>query len=124
MADQLTFRQLQGLAVCGRHGAGDVELERELAHIDAQHREGSMSAESAFLREFDDLSVRHLIGALGPDEVVRNPVGVFGGAPPSDGAAQAVLTQTGMLLHRLMRLGEMPEADRRDWLQALRGRPR
>jgi hypothetical protein len=36
-------------------------------------------------------------------------------------AKPAVLTSTGSLLNRLMRLGDMPDADRREWIDAYAG---
>jgi hypothetical protein len=79
MADQLTFRQLQGLAVFGRHGTGDTALEIELGEIEAEHRSGARVLDPALFEELTDLGSRRLVGAWTGDGRVRDPSTTWGG---------------------------------------------
>lgn len=124
LADQLTYRQLQALAICGRHGTGDVELELELARMDAAHHEGSMMVEPALYQEVNDLAARGLVGLWLGDGSVTSASRVFGGGSESESIGQTALTPAGEFLHRLLRLGEMPAGEQIAWLEQFRGRPR
>jgi hypothetical protein len=124
VADQLTFHQLQALAVFARHGTGNTELELELAQIEADHRSFERSADPAAIAEVIDLGNRGLVGAWLGDGKVRNPSDAWGGDWDGVSIGQVALSDTGRLLHRLMRLGEMPESDWRAWISNYSGHPR
>jgi hypothetical protein len=120
-AEQLTFRQLQALAVFGRHGTGDTALEIELAQVEADHRSGARAVDPAMFEELTDLGNRRLVGAWAGDGLVRDPSTTWGGDWEGVSVGQVALTELGKVLHRLMRLGGMPEADWRTWVDEYRG---
>jgi hypothetical protein len=124
MADQLTFRQLQGLAVFGRHGTGDTALEIELGQIEAEHRSGATVVDPAMFEELKDLGSRRLVGAWTGDGQVRDPSTTWGGDWEGVSIGQVALTELGKLLHRLMRLDDMPAVEWRSWIDAYRGQAR
>jgi hypothetical protein len=124
MADQLTFRQLQGLAVFGRHSTGDTALEIDLGKIEADHRSGARAIDPALFEELTDLGNRRLVGAWTGAGRVRDPSATWGGDWEGVAIGQVALTELGKLLHRLMRLDEMPDVDWRSWVVAYRGQAR
>jgi hypothetical protein len=124
VADQLTFHQLQALAVFARHGSADTELELELAQIEAEHRSYERVANPAVVTEVIDLGNRGLLGVWVGDGTVRNPSDTWGGDWNAASIGQVTLTDTGKLLHRLLQLEEMPEEDWRAWIADYRGAPR
>jgi hypothetical protein len=76
-ADQLTYRQLQGLAVFGRH----QEHEIALAAANVRKAEGE-PPDPGFAHEFDNLGDRGLVGVGGSEDgVVRNPSELMGWVP-------------------------------------------
>lgn len=119
MADQLAYRQLRGLAVFGHHQAHEMTL----ALAKAAHEDGDRVPDPAFMREFDDLGARWLIGVTRPDDDVPHPPGdLWGGNRLSDFAyAQEHLTDAGELLYRLTRLDQMPGSEQDEWLNELIG---
>jgi hypothetical protein len=121
MADQLTFRQLQGLAVFARHGTGDTALELELGQIEADHRSGARRVDPAIFEEMTDLGRRRLVGAWTGDGSVRDPSTTFGGDWEGVAIGQVALTELGKILHALMRLDAMPTGDWRAWVEEYRG---
>jgi hypothetical protein len=122
IADQLTYRQLQGLAVFGNH----QEHEMALVMAKTSHEEGRMTPDPAFMREFNDLGARALIGVTRPDDDVPHAPGdLWGGNSLGEYAyAQEGLMDAGELLYRLMRLDQMPESEQDEWLTELAGMPR
>lgn len=124
MADQLTYRQLQGLAVFGRHGTGDTALEIELAEIEAEHRSGARLVDPTMFEELTDLGNRRLVGAWTGDGLVRDPSTTWGGDWEGVAIGQVSLTELGQLLHRLMGLREIPEEGWRAWVDTYRGTAR
>jgi hypothetical protein len=124
LAEQLTFRQLQGLAVFGRHGTGDTALEIELGEIEAEHRSGARGVDPALFEELTDLGNRRLVGAWTGDGRVRDPSSTWGGDWEAVSIGQVALTELGKVLHRLMRLGDMPETEWRSWVDGYRGTAR
>jgi hypothetical protein len=110
LADRLTYRQLVALATLQ-----DPESFNRLAKASYQRDEGTTGPTDALALELDDLADQGALGVLveGADEVAR-PGELYGSA----GRASAKdfqslqLTQTGLNLHRLMRLDTTPVEDR------------
>jgi hypothetical protein len=120
IADQLTYRQLVGLAVFGHYD----EHFRDLAHAKTLFDEGRAAPDRAFMQELDDLGTRGLVGVKGDNGLVGSPVGTWGGGMLSDiPFGKEHLTDPGEGLYRLMRLDEIPAAEREKWLTGLAGTP-
>jgi hypothetical protein len=118
IADQLTYRQLQGLAVIASY----EQHEMGLVEAKTAHETGSRRPDPAFMREFDDLATRGLVGVESTSLVIRTPNELVGQGVLSNYAyAQTRLTGSGRLLHRLMRLDEIPTSERMSWLNELAG---
>jgi hypothetical protein len=101
-----------------------VELEIELARMDAAHHDGSMTVEPALYQEVNDLAARGLVGLWLGDGAITSASRVFGGGSESESIGQTALTAAGEFLHRLLRLSEMPMDEQCAWLEQFRGRPR
>ncbi len=71
IADQLTYRQLQGLAVLAEYG----QHETALIKAKTDHETGARKPNPAFMREFDDLAARALVGVESTSLVIRSPNG-------------------------------------------------
>jgi len=116
-ADQLTYRQLIGLAVF----ASAERYVMDLARAQAARDEGA-SIDPAFAWEFNDLAMRGLLGIESTDGIPRNPAGLVGGNAMTDFPyGQGRLMPPGDTLHRLMRLSSIPEGEQREWLSGLGG---
>lgn len=139
IADELTYRQLVGLAVVGRseepeEGPTDLrsfdvvdrdELRERLTLAKAMHDEGSTIPDSTFMRELDDLGVRSLVGVESTNLMIRSPADLAGGSTISSYPySQAHLTESGELLWRLMRLEEIAPGDVEQWVAELGGSER
>ena len=117
LADQLTYRQLVALATLQ-----DPESFDRLAKASYQRDEGTTGPTDALALELDDLADQGALGVLveGSEEVTR-PGELYG----SSGRASAKdlqslqLTQTGLNLHRLMRLDAVSVEDRARLLAAV-----
>lgn len=117
LADRLTYRQLVVLATLQ-----DPESSNRLAKASYQRDEGTTGPTDALALELDDLADQGALGVLveGAEEVAR-PGELYG----SSGRASAKdlqslkLTQTGLNLHRLMRLDAVSVEDRARLLREL-----
>lgn len=117
-ADRLTYRQLVALAVLA-----DEKHFRDLARAGTLRAEGRASPSETLLMELDELGATALIGVRvegkGPYRIGE----VIGSAGPASrhpfGALK--LLPAGLLLLRLMRISDIPDADRQDWLTELKG---
>ena len=118
LADELTYRQLVGLAVFGHH---EVHF-RALARAETRFKEGFAVRDAAFMQELDALDARALVGVRDKQGLVRTPVGTFGGSTLSEASfGKLRLTGPGETLYRLMRLDEIPQLDRDEWVAGLAG---
>jgi hypothetical protein len=74
------------------------------------------------MQQLDDLNSRALVGVRDKSGLVRTPVGTRGGSTLSEASFGALrLTEPGETLYRLMRLDEIPQSDRDEWVAGLAG---
>jgi hypothetical protein len=118
LADQLTYRQLVGVAVFAHHD----EHFRPLARAQALFAEGRAQRDAGFMQELDDLGSRGLLGVRDAAGIAR--VGTIAGSTLSGAEFGTLgLTEPADTLYRLMRLDEIPAAEREAWLVELAGTP-
>lgn len=117
LADRLTYRQLVALTTLQ-----DPENFNRLAKASYQRDEGTTGPTDALALEVDDLADQGALGVLveGGEEVAR-PGELYGsmGRVSAKDFQSLRLTQTGLNLHRLMRLDTITVADRARLLDEL-----
>lgn len=117
LADRLTYRQLVALATLQ-----DPQSANQLAKASYQRDEGVTGPTDALALELDDLGDRGALGMIveGGEDVARpnELMGSMGRVSTKDFQSLR-LTQTGLNLHRLMRLGTIPVEDRARLLDEL-----
>lgn len=117
LADRLTYRQLVALATLQ-----DPESFERLAKASYQRDEGTTGPTDALALELDDLADQGVLGVLvkGGDEVVRPGELIASAGRASAKDFQSLQpTQTGLNLHRLMRLDTIPVENRARLLDEL-----
>jgi hypothetical protein len=117
LADRLTYRQLVALVTLQ-----DPKSFDRLAKASYQRDEGTTGPADALALELDDLADQGALGVLveGTEEVAR-PGELYGssGRTSAKDFQSLQLTQTGLNLHRLMRLNTIPLDDRARLLDEL-----
>jgi hypothetical protein len=122
LAGELTYRQFVALSVFANH----EQHSDDLINAFVNRVEGTFQPDPAVLLELDDLGARRLVGAevrgrvaaVGETYATAGPIS---GKEP--GFGQIRLTAPGELLVRLTQADDLPQDQRRGWIEELRGHP-
>jgi hypothetical protein len=119
LLDRLTYGQLRVVATLGKQTYLDT-----LLRVATERQEGAFRSRADVIADFDELSTNGLLGVAGQDGTAIPPLATFGrGAWNEAGLFHARLTATGVLVHDLLGLSDMPDEERDAVVRALRGEP-
>jgi len=119
LLDRLTYGQLRVIATLGKQAYLEALLQ-----VATERQHGAFRSRADVIAEFDELSTNGLLGVAGQDGSAVPPLATFGrGAWNEVGLFKARLTATGVLVHDLLGLSDMPDEERDTVVRALRGEP-
>jgi hypothetical protein len=119
LLDRLTYGQLRVIATLGKQAYHEA-----LFQLAAERQTGTFLSSADVIAEFDELSTMGLVGVAQEDGTAVPPLATFGrGVWGEVGLFRARLTASGVLVHDLLGLSDMPDEERDAVVRALRGEP-
>jgi hypothetical protein len=119
LLDRLTYGQCRVMATLGNESYLQC-----LIQVGAERNEGAFRSAPGVIAELDELSTMGLVGVHQTSGAVVPPTAVIeGGSWDHMDLYRARLTPTGTLIHDLLGLGDMPDAEQDAVVASLRGKP-